>query len=264
MKLSTLITTAGSVTATAFAGVSSPVIQAPAPTLGGWFVGGTYGQLDTDSNGTQVLNNNDPEGFLASYNEGDLGPVLAGYSEGQPSPARLPSGNIGDHYEVSDFEFDMYTLHIGRDLGKQVLGCDLAAYLEVGFLDGNANTSFFNSGGSIPPIPPTNISISTSTDIDIIPITMNLKLERPFYGPISGYITGGVGYAFTDIELDSESDSGGGFYAQASIGLIYNINASWEIFGGARYVHLSSLDFGDNGIELDDNIAYEIGARYNF
>ena len=258
MKLSTLITTAGSVTATAFAGVSSPIIQAPAPTLGGWFVGGTYGQLDTDSNGTQVLNNNDPEGFLASYNEGDLGPVLAG---DQRPVARRPSGSIGDHYEVSDFEFDMYTLHIGRDLGKQVLGCDLAAYLEVGFLDGDANTSFFNRVGTNPP---TNISISTSTDIDIIPITMNLKLERPFYGPISGYITGGVGYAFTDIELDSESDSGGGFYAQASIGLIYNINASWEIFGGARYVHLSSLDFGDNGIELDDNIAYEIGARYNF
>ena len=261
MKLSTLITTAGSVTATAFAGVSSPIIQAPAPTLGGWFVGGTYGQLDTDSNGTQVLNNNDPEGFLASYYEGDLGPVLEGYTEGNFPAGRLPSGNIGDHYEVSDFEFDMYTLHIGRDLGKQVLGCDLAAYLEVGFLDGNANTNFVNTGGSITPI---NISISTSTDIDIIPITMNLKLERPFYGPISGYITGGVGYAFTDIELDSESDSGGGFYAQASIGLIYNINASWEIFGGARYVHLSSLDFGDNGIELDDNIAYEIGARYNF
>ena len=263
MKLLTLITTAGSVTATAFAGGSKTVIEAPAPapTLGGWFVGGTFGLLETDSNGSDVLNNNDPEGFLASYNEGDLGPVLAG---DQRPLVRLPSGNIGDHYEVSDFEFDMYTLHIGRDLGKQVLGCDLAAYLEVGFLDGNANTSFFNSGGSIPPIPPTNISISTSTDIDIIPITMNLKLERPFYGPISGYITGGVGYAFTDIELDSESDSGGGFYAQASIGLIYNINASWEIFGGARYVHLSSLDFGDNGIELDDNIAYEIGARYNF
>ena len=226
MKLLTLITTAGSVTATAFAGGSKTVIEAPAPapTLGGWFVGGTYGQLDTDSNGTQVLSNNVPSGFLAS---------------------------------VSDFEFDMYTLHIGRDLGKQVLGCDLAAYLEVGFLDGDANNS-------VGPPPPTNISISTSTDIDIIPITMNLKLERPFYGPISGYITGGVGYAFTDIELDSESDSGGGFYAQASIGLIYNINASWEIFGGARYVHLSSLDFGDNGIELDDNIAYEIGARYNF
>ncbi len=259
MKLSTLITTAGSVTATAFAGVSSPIIQAPAPTLGGWFVGGTYGQLDTDSNGTQVLNNNDPEGFLASYNEGDLGPVLEGYTEGNFPAGRLPSGSIGDHYEVSDFEFDMYTLHIGRDLGKQVLGCDLAAYLEVGFLDGDANTSFFNSGSNS-----FINSVSTSTDIDIIPITMNLKLERPFYGPISGYITGGIGYAFTDIELDSESDSGGGFYAQASIGLIYNINASWEIFGGARYVHLSSLDFGDNGIELDDNIAYEIGARYNF
>ena len=256
MKLSTLITTAGSVTATAFAGVSSPIIQAPAPTLGGWFVGGTYGQLDTDSNGTQVLNNNDPVGFLASYSEGDLGPVLDG---DQRPVARRPSGSIGDHYEVSDFEFDMYTLHIGRDLGKQVLGCDLAAYLEVGFLDGDANTSFFNSGSNS-----FINSVSTSTDIDIIPITMNLKLERPFYGPISGYITGGVGYAFTDIELDSESDSGGGFYAQASIGLIYNINASWEIFGGARYVHLSSLDFGDNGIELDDNIAYEIGARYNF
>ena len=227
---------------------------APAPTLGGWFVGGTYGQLETSSNGSDVLNENDPNANGYFRSGGDFGPALEGYTEGV---GKAPSGAYGDHYEVQDFEFDMYTLHIGRDLGKQVLGCDLAAYLEVGFLDGNARASFasFRNDPTL---------AYDSMDIGIIPITMNLKLERPVYGALSCYLTAGVGYAFTDIELGSASDNGGGFYAQASLGLLYNINASWEIFGGARYVHLSSLDFGDNDIELDDNVAYEIGVRYNF
>ncbi len=229
----------------------------PAPTLGGWFVGGTFGMMETDSNGSEVLNDNDPRGNGYFRNGGDFGPALGGYTEGDIQGVRGPSGTYGDHYQVDDFEFDMYTLHVGRDLGMQVLGCDLAAYLEVGFLNGDARASFASFRG--------DTSFATdSMDINIIPVTLNFKLERPFYGPISGYITGGVGYAFSDVELGSESDSGGGFYAQASIGLIYNINASWEIFGGARWVHLSSLDFGDNDMELDDNVAYEIGARYNF
>jgi opacity protein-like surface antigen len=258
MKLLTLITTAGSVTATAFAGGSKMVVEAPtpppAPTLGGWFIGGTYGLLETDSNVGDIMNSNDPDGDVGSYTEGDLGPAL----EGKRNVDRAASGSYGDHYDVEDFEFDMYTLHVGRDLGVQVLGCDLAAYLEVGFLNGDANASYRRFSSSFSPV------IHDTMDISIIPITLNLKLERPVYGPISCYLTGGVGYAFTDMELGSASDNGGGFYAQASLGLLYNINASWEIFGGARWVHLSDLDFGDNDIELDDNVAYEIGARYNF
>jgi hypothetical protein len=60
------------------------------------------------------------------------------------------------------------------------------------------------------------------------------------------------------------SDSDGGFYAQASAGLIYNINSQFELYAGGRWRHLNSLEFGDIPLELDDSFAWEVGARVNF
>lgn len=218
MKFITLVTTAGSITATAFAGGSKEVIAPTpsAPSPAGWFIGGTYGQFEADGN--------------LDFYSGELG---------GPS--------------LDKFEFDMYTLHIGRDLGTQVAGFDLAAYLEVGFLDGKSRLSF----GSFGPI-------ASDIDVEIIPITINLKLERPVYGPVNFYLTGGLGYAFTDLSGDVPPESGGGFYAQASAGLIYNVNSQLELLAGGRWLHLSSLDFGDAPLDLDDALAWEVGARVNF
>ena len=191
---------------------------APAPTIGGWFVGGTYGQFDADSNAAEVASDN--------YN--------------------LSGANI------DDFEFDMYTLHIGRDLGTQFLGCDLAVYFEVGYLTGDATLNNFSTP-------------FTGIDVDIVPITINLKAERMLFAGIKGYITAGIGYAFTEADVDAlGSEEDGGFFAQASIGLAYDINEQWEIYGGARWLYLSDLDFGFDNAGLDDAVAYEIGLRYNF
>lgn len=248
MKLLTLITAAGSVTATAFAGETAPVqtAPAPAPTLGGWFAGVGFGQFESESNLDRIANEADPDGLGFGY-LANGGPTL-----------RAPSGSYGDHYGIDDFEFDMYTLHVGRDLGAQFLGCDLAAYLEVGYLDGEANMSYRRFLSS--PLQ------SAGIDIDIIPITLNLLAERTLFAGIKGYISGGIGYAFTDSKFLGQSDTDGGFYAQASIGLAYDINDNWEIYGGARYLFLGDLDLGDSvgGAELDDSIGYEIGLRYNF
>jgi hypothetical protein len=254
MKLLTLITAAGSVTATAFAGEPAPVqtAPAPAPTLGGWFAGVGFGQFETESNLDRLANNADPDGYGFDY--------LAdpeGYEDLLPSG---PSGGYRDNYGIEDFDFEMYTLHIGRDLGTQFLGCDLAAYLEVGYLDGDAEMTFR-------PFQSSTRGIQTAgVDIDIIPITFNLLAERAFFAGIKGYISGGIGYAFTDSSFLGDSDTDGGFYAQASMGLAYDINEQWEIYGGARYIFLGDLDLGDNldGAELDDAIAYEIGLRYSF
>jgi opacity protein-like surface antigen len=223
MNFTILVTTAVSITATAFAGGSKEVIaptQPTAPSLGGWSIGGTYGQFET-------------EGSRDGY---------SGLQGGQ--------GSL-----LENFDFDMYTLHIGHDLGTQVAGFDLAAYLEVGFLDGASNRSFQNM-----PAPALDI------DLEIIPITMNLKLERSLYGPVNFYLTGGLGYAFTDASGFGNSESGGGFYAQASAGLIYNVNSQLELLAGGRWLHLSSLDFGDAplAVELDGAFAWEVGARVNF
>ncbi len=217
MKTLTLLATAASMTATAFAGttaeVMTPMAPAPAPTLGGWFVAGTYGQADVGHNGENLL---------------------------------------GTGYNVDDVEFDLYTLQIGRDLGMQVLGCDLAAYLEVGLADGDTTVSYGRQ--------------SIGVDVQLIPITLNLKLERVIYGPVSAYLTGGVGYAFSDISGDGGSENDGGFYAQASAGLLYNINPQWEVFGGVRWMYLDDVNFGGiaSDLNLENDIAWEVGVRYNF
>jgi len=236
MKLIAYASIILSVTATAFAGSSKEVIApapAPAPaSLGGWFVGGTFGQFDTDSNFSDFL----LDGTL------------------------LP----GERLDVDDAEFDMYTLHVGRDLG-QVIGCDMAAYLEVGYFDGNMDFSgreqVFDNFSV-----PTFANFSGDVDFDIIPVTFNFKLERPLFGPVSGYLTAGAGYAFTKFSSDGDSDRDGGFYAQGSFGLLYNINEQFEVYGGGRWMYLESLDFGvdEFELELDNALAWEVGLRYNF
>jgi hypothetical protein len=253
MKLLTLITAAGSVSATAFAGSTAPVqtAPAPAPTLGGWFVGGGFGQISTDSDIDNDADSVDPNGGGFS--------ILA--NRGQRIPTGTPSATTGDHYSIDDFDFEMYTLHVGRDLGVQFLGCDLAAYLEVGYLNGDASLGLYESSISGPAL-----SGTTGVDIEIIPITFNLKAERILFGSIKGYISGGIGYAFTNTELLGDDDSDGGFFAQASMGLAYDVTDNWEIYGGARYLWLSELDLGDTvgSSELDNNVGYEVGLRYSF
>lgn len=227
-------TAALSVTATAFAGTPAQVTApppAPAPAPGGWFVGGTFGQFDSDSNLADLIG--------------------------------LPTGVTQGDIDVDDAEFDMYTLHVGRQMG-QFIGCDVAAYLEVGYLNGDldAHASFYNSFNEDYDFGWNDLT--QTIDLDIIPVTINFSLERPLFGPVSGYLSAGLGYAFTDAEIDGESDNDGGFYAQASFGLLYNINEQFEVFGGGRWLHLESLDFGDADFELDDSLAWEIGLRYNF
>lgn len=245
MKLTTLITAASSVSAIAFAGEPAPVqtTPAPAPALGGWFAGAGFGQFKADSNFADLANEQDPIGYGFGY-----------LAEGEDYWTERAPARRGDSYSIEDFEFEMYTLHVGRDLGTQFLGCDLAAYFEVGYLDGDANMEFdgFKSG----PVQRAGV------DIDIIPITLNLLAERTLYAGIKGYISGGIGYAFTDTSFLGDSDSDGGFYAQASMGLAYDINELWEIYGGARYLFLGDLDVA--GAELDDSVGYEIGVRYSF
>lgn len=231
--------------AIAFAGEPAPVqtAPAPAPTLGGWFAGVGFGQFEADSNFANLANEADPNGYGFGY-----------LADGGDTWDEKATMKRGDSYSIDDFEFEMYTLHVGRNLGTQFLGCDLAAYLEVGYLDGDASMEYQRFLSS--PVQRAGI------DIDIIPITLNLLVERTLFAGIKGYISGGIGYAFTDTSFLGDSDSDGGFYAQASMGLAYDINEQWEIYGGARYLYLSDLDVA--GAELDDAVAYEIGLRYSF
>jgi len=225
-KLLATASTLSAMSAAAIAGsTAAPMIAPAAPTLGGWFVGATYGQLET---GADI-------GTFQDYNQ---------------APA---SGS----YSVDDIDFDLYTLQIGRDLDMPVLGFDMAAYLEIGMATGDGTVRYDGSGSY------------SDLELQLIPITINVKLERAVFGAVSAYLTSGVGYVFSEAEYSDgdNSTTDGGFYAQASAGLTYHVNEKFEVFGGARWMYLDDVEFGgdeDFSVNLDDNFAWEVGARYNF
>lgn len=228
MKYSNLLSALGLATMTANAGTPAPVYTPPPPepSLCTWFIGGSYGQLS----GVDTSLSNDFAGITDDF----------------------------EGFEVDDLDLDMYTLHFGRGI-TNANGWDFAAYFEVAYLTGDTDISaVFDDGEDL-------VSQSANFDLDIIPVTLNFKVEHALFGPVSAYLTGGVGYAWTKIDGDDYSNNDGGFYAQASAGLIWNINESFELYGGVRWLHLEDLDIDEDfGIELEDSFAWEVGLRYNF
>jgi hypothetical protein len=164
--------------------------------------------------------------------------------------------NLGFNDNLGDLDFDMYSVHVGRRFDSGLYGFNTALYLEAAFLDGDLD--FDN---------PTGFGFllnQLNADIDILPVTINGMLERNVYGGLGVYLGGGVGYGFTEIESFGDSDRDGGFYAQATAGLTYKFTDTFEVFGGARWVYLESLEFADSPLELDDGFAWEAGLRFSF
>jgi hypothetical protein len=236
MKPHTLIFALSSVVATAFSGTPSPV-TAPAPmaqdTLSGWFIAGSFGQL---------------------------------YDVGKGIDANAFNTVGLNNARTGTLDMDMYNLEIGRDLCPMGEGFGLSAYLEVSYLDGSVSVD------ASPYL--ANYFYSFGVDAQIVPVTANLKVEHQLFGPVNAYLTGGLGYAWTDFkgnnQASSDSSNGGGFYAQVTAGLIWNINPQWEMYGGARWIYLNGLDgakigfYNNAEIKLQDSWAWEAGIRFNF
>ena len=233
-------------TATAMAGPTQEMVPAPAPAapLGGWFVGGSYGQV------------NDADNILSTV--GGLLDLIGGYGYGGPGG---PLPEIED-IEIGDLDFDLYTLHIGRKLNDQFLGCDTSVYFELAYLDGGLDISGYSSD--------IDQDVSLGIDLDIIPVTVNFKLERQLFGNLNAYATAGIGFAYTEASLSGMGQNMSSddieFYSQVSFGLTYHVTENWDVSGGLRWMNLSNLDFGTEiPLELvDDQFAWEFGVRYNF
>lgn len=161
-----------------------------------------------------------------------------------------------------DIDLNMYAIHVGRDLEKQLFGCDLAAYLELGLMNGDRSIGFSDVG-------------QANVDVDVVPLTLNFKAERELFYGLKGYASAGAGYAFSRVSFSGDtgeflgpfsgaSFGDGGIYGQGSIGLSYDVTDNVEIFGGARYIVLDEIDFGVPGVDADNNVGYEVGLRYNF
>jgi len=224
--------------APAFAGTSSVApASSSSPTLCEWFVGGTFGQLNNV--GTNLSSSE-----VTSIVNGNL----------------LPAGGTLAKASLDNPDFNVYTLQVGRSL-TNANGWDLAGYLEVGWLDGSMD---FSGSGLLSDLV-TPWSASERVNVDVVPVTLNFKVEHAIYGPVDGYVTAGAGYAWSKISGFGSDTRDGGFYGQASAGLLYNVCERFQLFGGARWSYLSHVNLGDTGIELNNNkIGWEVGARYVF
>jgi len=175
------------------------------------------------------------------------------------------AGGSAGVIDGDDWDEDIYTLHIGKERKCAGDKCSQAIYLEVGFTESDFTES--EGGFSEEPL------ITTSTDIEIIPITLNYKYECELSDKLNWYAGAGAGIALVDVDIEtsvsgdnggptSESDDDTAFYGHIFAGLVYNVSDTIEVFGGARYIFMDDVLGGES--LLDEEVHYELGARYNF
>ena len=238
-------------------------------------------------------------------------PVYAGTSAKEVvAPAAAPEpclytwfagGSVG---YLTEFEEAMYNVHVGTDTCWKVGGWNVALFGEVGYTEKDDS----NSGRYVPPTNESEFTIAppgvdesyykmdnfdgslgdledylsdlagnsvsnTGYDLNIIPITFNVKLERPLTGNLNAYFGAGLGVARVDLDVDGGdfgdfSDDDWVFTGQVFAGLNYNFNPNFEVYGGARWMYFDDAELSDSGVsgdlELDDDFLFEIGARFNF
>ena len=162
-------------------------------------------------------------------------------------------GTVG--YLIENEE-EMYTAHIGVDLPNQLRGWDQAIYLEVGYIE--FEWCMNDQEGSA--------SNRLCLDIEIIPVTLNYKLEKQVSQSLNAYCGLGAGMAFIDAEVTGVGSADDTvFCAQLFGGVLYNVNSSWELSAGARVIYFEDDDLESIGIDIENtDYLVEIGARHNF
>ncbi len=185
-------------------------------------------------------------------------------------------GSVGV-IDGDDWDEEIYTLHIGKERKCEGDKCSQAIYLEVGFTESDERDIDIVS---------TEGSVVTTTDlnVEIIPITLNYKYECELSDKLNWYAGAGAGIALVDAETNqsvqnyegengsgepsgdpttsSDSDDDTAFYAHVFAGLVYNVSDAVEVYGGARLILMDDV-LGEDS-PLDEEVHYELGARYNF
>ncbi len=179
-----------------------------------------------------------------------------------------------------DKESDMVHGHLGIDLPSRVADFDQALFLEVGWTECGDDREYLSEGYSVvPPIADDGVgpyedvdSMAFTTDLQIIPITLNWKLERPLASGLGFYMGAGAGIAIVDIDVSGTingSDDDVVFFGQVFAGLLYNLTDDFEVYGGVRAIYMDEPDLRVDGMDLGANtletdVLIEGGGRVNF
>ena len=232
-------------------------------------------------------------------------PVFAGTSAKEAvAPAAAPEPCLFTWFTgasvgyLTELEEPMYHFHIGTDTCWKLGGWDVSLFAEIGYTEKDDSWSNRTPNPvpqdlqvilpAIPP-PPSSFDLGelesglstvasrggggTGYDLDIMPITINVKLERPLTGNLNAYFGAGVGAALVDLSVDGGawgdlSDDDWVFVGQLFAGLNYNFNPNFEVYGGARWIYYDDASLSEGGVsvdfEMDDDFLFELGARFNF
>ncbi|HEY8962027.1 MAG TPA: outer membrane beta-barrel protein [Luteolibacter sp.] len=200
------------------------------------------------------------------------GPLWAGSAKTPippPAPVSSPAwdwfiGASGGY--LFDFEEPIYTAHIGVDTPYRIGSWDTAIYLEVGYTEKDDSFEVF--------VPQLEDDFVSDTDVSIVPLTLNLKLERQLTQRLNVYIGAGLGVSFIDADAEaiplvsgSLSKNDTVFTAQIFAGLIYNFTPNLEAFGGGRWLHIDAPHYsiaGHDILDLENDTMVELGLRYTF
>jgi len=165
---------------------------------------------------------------------------------------------------------EFWSGHVGMEWKD---GCNShAIFLDVAFTDIGHDEDYGGPPVLIPGGPLLLAGDELKMDLDVLPVTLNYKYEYSFSENFGWYIGAGAGIAFIDSDLtlngdDLDDGTDQVFYAQVFTGLVWNVNESFEVYGGARYYYLDEVNLGDDEFETGDSLddwIVEAGIRFNF
>ena len=148
-----------------------------------------------------------------------------------------------------DYKEPMYTLNAGVTSPWSPFGWNSSFYVEGGLIEDDNETEI-----------PLGIP-GRDADLQIVPITLNVRLEKeitPWFGLYAG---AGVGAAFTElIVATNDRDQDVVFMGQVFAGVNFRLGEHSEINVGGRWIHFEDAE----NYDLDQDWAAEIGYRWHF
>ncbi len=148
-----------------------------------------------------------------------------------------------------EYEEPLYSLQAGVKSPWSPWGWNVAFFAEGGYMDDD-NESQIPFGVSGFP-----------SDLEIIPVTGNVKFEKAFTDRFGAYFGGGVGAAFSQVKAVGVGRDGDTTFAgQAFAGVNYRIDDHSEVYAGGRWFHFDDTE----NYDLDQSWAVEAGYRFTF
>lgn len=138
-------------------------------------------------------------------------------------------------------EEEFYTLHLGMKIAQS----------------GPVTHSLFLEGAY------TELT-ALGVDSEIIPVTLNYKMDYYFTDRFSFYAGLGGGAAFVNNDVLGFSDDSVELTAQVFAGLGYDLSSNFQIYTGARWVWVDDSDLRGGAVEIGDDVGLELGARFKF